>query len=144
MLSVLLLAAAFAVPAPVASTATVIPTDVTSAPLVQQDLALAAVYWRAAPACGAITVEVGTMTVALGQIGTVPASEVGAETVPLSCTILVSQGSWSSRHALPVWFCKELTHEYGHSLGNYDSTTVPMMNMNLGDDPTSECVNAGD
>ena len=104
--------------------------DVSSRPVIAQDLQLAAQYWGQAP-CASVQVLVGPMTAATGNNGVViPASEVAAETALESCTITLAPQTFRDRHRFPRFTCELIVHEYGHLLGLPDSSSVPMMNAN--------------
>ena len=113
--------------------------DVSSRPMIAQDLQFAAQYWGKTP-CASVSVLVGPMQDATGNDGVViPASEIAAETALESCTITLSPVTFSQRHQHPRWFCQLIVHEDGHLLGLPDSSSTPMMNMNVGSDRNPVC-----
>ena len=116
-----------------------LPVDVTAAPLVQRDLALAERYWAieepglAAP-CAPEQVVVAPMAPATGNDGvTLPAATVWAETDLSSCVIDISRSMWRAMHARARAdrraACAMFAHEYGHTLGLADTASVPILNM---------------
>jgi hypothetical protein len=124
-----------------------LPLDVTAAPLVQRDLALAVRYWAieeptlTAP-CAPEQVVVAPMAPATGNDGvTLPAATVWAETDLSSCVIDISRSMWRAMQAGDRAdqraACAMFAHEYGHTLGLADTASVPILNMdsNRQDDP---------
>lgn len=83
-------------------------TDVTSNPIVQRDLAVAAQYWGAT-AC-APTVETGELQF----------SNISAETFRATCTIRIATSFWPNYATGAVVPCVLLVHEYGHLFGYQD------------------------
>lgn len=114
-------------------------TDVSSRPVIAQDLQIAAGYWHETE-CSTVTVLVGPMQAATGENGEVmPASTVWAETTLGSCTIDLSQVAFRSRHGFPRIFCQLIVHEMGHIVGLPDSSSVPMMNETVDYDRAPVC-----
>ena len=122
------------IPAAAAFTSTV---NVTSTPIVQQDLTRAAKFWQtvslpdgatATPACHRLTVVTRAMTPARGNNGVLyPPQVIWAETRLGGCTISLSPAAWASRHEHPVAFCVTIAHEYGHALGIGDTAANALM-----------------
>ena len=114
-------------------------TDVSSRPVIAQDLQIAADYWHQTP-CSTVTVQVGPMAPATGEDGSViPSSELWAETALDGCEIDLAPQAWASRHGFARLFCDTIVHEYGHIVGLPDSSSVPMMHQTVGRDRDPAC-----
>ena len=114
--------------------------DVSSRPVIAQDLQLAAQYWGRAP-CASVSVLVGPMQDATGNDGVViPASELAAETALESCTITLAPSTFRERHRRPRFTCDLIVHEWGHLLGLPDSSAAPMLNDDVTLDHNPACV----
>jgi len=113
------------------------PIDVTGDPFVQHDLAAAVHYWHVhapalTPACAPETVTVGPMMDGYGVANVIiSAQHIWAETAVGDCTIALSFDLWHTLHQpnriMRYDACLAIVHEYGHTLGLPDETSVPMM-----------------
>lgn len=122
-------------------------SNVTAAPAVQRDLALAASFWAVeqptlTSPCASDQVLVTPMQDGIGDNGMiVPAADVWAETSLGSCTIDLAAVAWalgtSGDSNTSYMLCVLIAHEYGHTLGLPDSESIAMMSSSWSrrDDP---------